>query len=81
MAFKYETNEEVRLKEELAALRAENNLQQELISGMMVENAELRKDAERMDWIQDHARCDPKMDGNHVWWPTSFNNNVKGPTL
>jgi deoxyadenosine/deoxycytidine kinase len=47
------------------------------------ENAELRKDAERLDYLQNNARCDPKMDGNHVWWPTSFNQaqSLKGPTI
>jgi hypothetical protein len=47
------------------------------------ECAELRKDAERLDYLQNNARCDPKMDGNHVWWPTSFNQaqSLKGPTI
>lgn len=45
------------------------------------ENAKLRVDAERLDWIQKNARCDPKMDGHHVWWPTSFNKTVKGSTI
>lgn len=31
------------------------------------------KDAERLDYLQHNARCDPKMDGNHIWWPTSLN--------
>ena len=41
------------------------------------------KDAERLDYLQKHARCDPKMDGNHVWWPTTFNQaqNLRGETL
>ena len=42
---------------------------------------ELRKDAERLDYIAGNARCDPKMDGQHVWWPTSFNHRLTGPTL
>lgn len=43
----------------------------------------LSLDAGRLDYLQRHARSDPKMDGNHVWWPTSFNQaqNLKGPTL
>jgi hypothetical protein len=47
------------------------------------ECGELRKDAERLDYLQNNARCDPKMDGNHVWWPTSFNQaqSLKGPTI
>lgn len=41
----------------------------------------LRADAERLDFIASHARCDPKLDGQHVWWPTSFNHRLTGPTL
>ena len=41
----------------------------------------LRADGERLDHIEKRARCDPKMDGQHVWWPTSFNQALKGPTL
>lgn len=40
-----------------------------------------RKDTERLDFIAKFTRCDPKMDGNHVWWPTSFKHRVFGPTL
>lgn len=40
-----------------------------------------RKDAERLDYIQKNARNDPKMDGNHVWWPTTLNKALKGPTI
>lgn len=35
----------------------------------------------RLDHIEQHARSEPKMCGNHVWWPTSFNSALKGPTL
>ena len=38
-------------------------------------------DAQRLDFIEKSARCDPKMDGQHVWWPTSLNKALKGPTL
>jgi len=38
-------------------------------------------DAQRLDFIEKSARCDPKMDGQHVWWPTSLNKAIKGPTL
>ena len=41
----------------------------------------LRADGERLDHIEKRARCDPKMDGQHVWWPTSFSQALKGPTL
>lgn len=41
----------------------------------------LRADAERLDHIEKHARCDPKMDGQHVWWPTNFKNALRGPNL
>lgn len=43
--------------------------------------AEARKDAERIDFIQINARCDPMMDGNHKWWPTNFNKCLTGPSL
>jgi hypothetical protein len=39
------------------------------------------KDAARLDYIESNARCDPKMDGQNVWWPTSFNHRLTGPTL
>lgn len=42
---------------------------------------EAGKDAERLDHISINCRCDPKMDGNHVWWPTTWNNRLTGPTL
>ena len=40
-------------------------------------------DAELIDFLQSVARCDPKMDGNHVWWPLNWNTcqTIKGPTL
>ena len=41
----------------------------------------LRADADRLDHIEKHARCDPKMDGQHVWWPTNFNHALRGPNL
>lgn len=44
-----------------------------------IESAEA--DAKRLDHIASNARCDPKMDGQHVWWPTSFNHRLIGPTL
>lgn len=42
---------------------------------------EARTDTQRLDFIAQHARSDPKMDGQHVWWPTSFENSLRGPTL
>ena len=41
----------------------------------------LRADAERLNHIEKHARCDPKMDGQHVWWPTNFKHALRGATL
>lgn len=38
-------------------------------------------DAERLDFIARRARSDPKMDGQHVWWPTTFNHALRGPSL
>lgn len=43
--------------------------------------AEVQRDAERLDFIERRARYDPKMDCQHVWWPTSFNHSLKGPNL
>ena len=48
---------------------------------LQAENEALRKDAERLDYIAGNARRDPKIDGQHVWWPTSFNHRLAGPTL
>lgn len=42
---------------------------------------ELRRDADRMDWISKHTRCDPDMSGNHHWWPSSFNQRIRGNTF
>ena len=40
-------------------------------------------DTELIEWLQSVARCDPKMDGQHVWWPLHWNINqtIRGPTL
>ena len=48
----------------------------------LIEKA-VAEERERLDFIEEHCRCDPKMDGQHVWWPTSFNTAqlLKGPTL
>ena len=45
--------------------------------------AELLKDSKRLNYLQKYARCDPKMDGKHMWWPTTFNQaqNLRGETL
>lgn len=47
------------------------------------EVAALRADAARLDWLQSVSRCDPKMDGQHVWWPLSWNTcqACKGNTI
>lgn len=42
---------------------------------------QMRADAARLNYIEKHARYDPKMDGNHAWWPTTFENVLRGPTL
>lgn len=53
------------------------------VAALKAERDATMKDAERLDYLQKHARCDPKMDGNHVWWPTTFNQaqNLRGETL
>lgn len=52
--------------------------QRSILITLVVERA---RDADRLDYIASNARCDPKMDGQHVWWPTSFNHRLTGPTL
>ena len=54
--------------------------QRAILITLVVERA---RDADRLDYISSNARCDPKMDGQHVWWPTSFsfNHRLTGPTL
>ena len=56
-----------------SVVRERNELRQEV--------ERLRADAARLDHIEKHARYDPKMDGNHAWWPTTFENVLRGPTL
>ena len=41
----------------------------------------LTKDAQRLDFIAANARHDPDMGGQHAWWPTNFNQALRGPTL
>lgn len=45
------------------------------------EEEQMRADAARLDYIEKHARYDPKMDGQHAWWPTTFEHVLRGPTL
>lgn len=61
----------------------EYDLAQSRIRALEAERDALAADAARLDYLEKNARCDPKMDGNHVWWPTSFNQaqNLKGQTL
>ena len=40
-----------------------------------------RKDAERLDYLQAFARCDPKMDGEHVRWSIHPRPTLRGNTL
>lgn len=51
------------------------------LPGLLDEVERLRADAARLDHIEKHARYDPKIDGNHAWWPTTFENVLRGPTL
>ncbi len=53
------------------------------VAALKAERDAAMKDAERLYYLQKHARCDPKMDGKHVWWPTTFNQaqNLRGETL
>lgn len=56
-------------------------LAQRLADEAQAEVERLRADAARLDHIEKHARYDPKIDGNHAWWPTTFENVLRGPTL
>ena len=53
----------------------------ECIKKLKAENEALRKDAERLNFIQSNCRCDPTMDGQHKWWPTNFNKCLTGPSI
>lgn len=66
-----------------AVAQARDAQWQECIQKLEAEIAALKPDAERLDFLQRISRCDPKMDGNHVWWPTSFNvaQTLKGSTI
>lgn len=39
------------------------------------------EDAARLDFLEKRAKCEPKMDGQHVWWPTNFKHALKGANL
>jgi len=52
-----------------------------VVLALLDEVERLRADAARLDHIEKHARYDPKIDGNHAWWPTTFENVLRGPTL
>jgi hypothetical protein len=53
----------------------------EAILGLLDRLEKAEADAKRLDFIEKNARCDPKMDGQHVWWPTTFNDRLAGSTL
>lgn len=57
--------------------------QETTIATLRAQVAEVRKDAARLDWLQNNAKCDPKMDGNHQWWPLTWNQvrRCVGPTI
>lgn len=38
-------------------------------------------DSEMLDWIENNARIDPDMSGNHTYWPTSFGKQIRGRNL
>lgn len=68
-------------KSENANLLAANKDLSKNFDALMVDYEAARKDAERLDYIQKHARCDPKIDGKHVWWPTIFKHRLVGATI
>lgn len=68
-------------EQEFAALIAERDELAQQRGDLAARVLELERDRVRLDYIEEFARCDPKMDGQHVWWPTSFNHRLIGPTL
>lgn len=62
--------------------RSDANVEALLASGTAGASVDsVARDAARLDWIEKNARYDPKMNGQHVWWATTFRNAIKGPTL
>lgn len=70
-----------RLDRHMKAMAAIADREKDRAEKAEAECERLRKDAARLDHIEKHARCDPKMDGHHVWWPTTFNNALRGYNL
>jgi hypothetical protein len=53
----------------------------ETILAMVQLVKESEKDTVRLDYIEKNCRCDPRMDGNNLFWPTTFNQALCGRTL
>lgn len=70
-----------RMDDQITGAQSENERLLDRIAELEREVEALRKDAELLDYIESNARCDPKMDGMHVWWPTTFNHRLIGPNL
>lgn len=81
------TNNEIkRLRDMLAQLPQHGSgraarIALDALPGLLDEVERLRDDAARLDFIEKRARYDPKLDGNHAWWPTTFEHVLRGPTL
>lgn len=69
------------LQREVEELRRERDELAQQRGDLAAKVLELEQDRLRLDHIAKFARCDPKMDGLHVWWPTTFKNQLTGPTL
>lgn len=63
------------------SLEASITAMRDIISTQAARIAALEADAARLDWIEKNARTDPKMDGNHVFWPTTLNKALRGANL
>ena len=66
---------------EIALLQYELEKLRAGLSTLKAERDALKKDAERLNFIQSNCRCDPMMDGQHKWWPTNFNKCLTGPSI
>lgn len=38
-------------------------------------------DTERLDFIAKNTQCSVMVDGEHVWWPTTFKNRLIGASI
>lgn len=49
--------------------------------GAVESRAEIALDTARLDYLQNNAICDLKMDVQYVWWPINFNQRLAGQNI